>query len=175
MVRPAPPPNLSRREDSSPNSSAGPMIGAIFGIAIAIFILSTICIKVIKAMKAYQRRPQPSRSILLRLLTSGANASDSQLVYVGPLRPGRHNTGGPNGPNDHGARPPVVNPPVPGLIVPPPPTVTSNDSDNSGGVPLPPGIYPPGAWPNQANRSIPVDMRRSHGRDPRRTRSEHRR
>ena len=146
IPRPAPPLNLSRRDDSSPNSSAGPLIGAIFGIAIGIFILSLICFKVIGGMKAYQSYPQPSTFILPGPPTSNANSSNSRPDHGGSRRSGGNNTRGPGRPDVDGAYGlPVMPPPVPGPVVPPPPTVTS-DSDNSGGFPFGPGRYPPGTW-----------------------------
>ena len=134
-----PPLKLSRRDDPSPNSSAGPMIGAIFGIAIGIFILSLICIKVLGAMKQYQSYPQPSTSILLRPRTSNANPSPSRPARGSSRGSRENNTRHPRGPNNN-----IVHPPVPGPVLPPP-TVTSN-SDNSGGFPFGPGIYMPGVW-----------------------------
>ena len=169
-----PPLNLSRRDDSSPNSSAGPMIGAIFGIAIGIFILSLICIKLIGVMKQYQSNPQLGRLILLGPPTSNANPSGSRPAYGNSRGSGGSNTRRPGRPNVNGAYGFPVMPPLGPGPAPPPPTVTSDDSDNSGGFPFGPGIYPPGAWVDHANRSIPVDVRWNQRRDPRRSRSAHR-
>ena len=110
----------------------------------------------------------PGTSILLRPPASIENSTHSFPGPRGPRRPGGNDTGGPDGPNDHGAHPPV-----PGPVVPPPPSDTSG-SDNSGGSSFGQGIHIPGAWPIYASRAIPVDVRRNQRRDPRRTRSAHR-
>ncbi len=173
IPHPAPPPNLSRREDASPNSSAGPLIGAIFGIAIGIFILSLIFVKILGGLNRFQSNPQSSTPISLRPLTSNANPSNPRPGH-GDLRgSGGNNTGGPRRPDVPRAHdPPLMHPPEPGPV--PPLRAATPNSDNSGGFPLGPGVYPPGAWPDQANRSIPVEVRRTQRRDPRRSRSEHR-
>ena len=145
IPHPAPPLNLSRRDDSSPNSTAGPLIGAIFGIAAGVFIVSLICLRVRTGMKENHSYRRPNTSIPLRPPTSNANFSNPRPGRGGSRRPGRNNTRGPRRPNVNGVYElPIMHSPVPGLV-PPPPTVAS-DGANSGGFPFGPGIYPPGTW-----------------------------
>ena len=173
MIHAAPPLNLSRREDSSPNSSAGPMIGAIFGIAIGIFILSLICIKIIGAMKRSQSRLRLGTLLLIDPPFSDASSSDPRPRHGGPRHNGGHYTLGPQLPNDHrehGSR--VKHLPVPGPVLLRP-TATPG-RNNSRALPFGPGLHSPGTRIDHSNRSIPVDVRWAQRRDPRRSRSEHR-
>ena len=169
IPRPSPPLNLSRRDYFSPNSSAGPLIGAIVGVSMGVFVLSPICFIIIGRIRASQSSGHPGKPMLPRPPTSNLNSSNScpgaagRRRLQGPSRPGGYDTGGPHRPHDQGPRRPRP-------IVLPPPSVTS---DNSGGYPFGPGIYPPGTWPIHDHR-IPVDVRWNQRRDPRRIRSEHR-
>ena len=144
----APPFNLTRREYSSSNSSAGPLIGAIVGIAIGIFILTLICIKL--------RSHLPPGPI---------------LTYE--RRSGGHDTSDPQLPNEHGRHASrVIYLPVPGPVLLRP-TATPGRND-SGAFRFGPCIHPPGVRIDHSNCLVPVDPRWAQGRDPRRSRSEHR-
>ena len=145
----ASPLRLYRREDSSPNSSAGPLIGAIFGIAIGIFILSLICIKL------RYHLPGPQLALSFQRHSRG------------------YNHGGPQLPYDHGGHESrVIHLPVPGPVLVRP-TATPG-RNNSRAFRFGPGIHSPGTRIDHSNRSIPVDVRWAQRRDPRRSRSEHR-
>ena len=173
MPHAAPPFNLSRREDSTPNSSAGPMIGAIFGIAIGIFILSLICFFLIKGMKRGQSRLRPGTLLLVDPPLSDASFYDPRPRYGSPRDNGGHDTVGPQLPYDHrghGSRVKHLPVPRPVLLRP---TATPG-RNNSGAFRFGPGIYSPSARIDHSNRSIPVDVRWAQRRDPRRSRSEHR-
>lgn len=169
----APPLNLSRREDSPPKSSAGPMIRAIFGIAIGIFILSLLCKKVIGAMKRHQSRLRPGTIFLMDPPFSDADASDPRPHHGGLRVSGGSNTRGPKRPNVHARYgPPLTNPPVPEPVRPRP--TASPGRHNLGGFPFGPVVHSPSARIDHFNHSIPVDVRWAQRRDPRRSRSEHR-
>ena len=168
--RPTSSPNLSRREESSPNSCAGPLIGAILGIAIGIFILSLICISTIGAVKRSQLDPQPGT---MNPPLSDASSSEAEQHHGWPRHRGGHNTGSPQLPNyrgGHGSGP--IHLPVPGPVLLRP-TATPR-RNNSGAFRFGPGIHPSGARIDHCNRLVPVNPRWAQGCDPRRSRSEHR-
>ena len=154
--RPASSPNLSRREESSPNSSAGPLIGAIFGIAIGIFIISLFCISTIGAVKRAQLDPP----------LSDASSSESEEHHGWPRHRGGQNTGGPQLPDYRGGHsygPIRIPVPVPVLLRP---TATPRRT-NSGVFRFGPGIHPSGAGIDHCNHLVPVNPRWAQGRDPR--------
>ena len=95
IPRPLPSLNLSRRDYSSPNSSAGPLVGAIVGISIGVLILTLICLRILGCIKANQANGPPVspsyldyqlqvRSLLVLAQPMEVRVAQEELIQVVP-------------------------------------------------------------------------------------------